>query len=343
MQVSLEDVAKRAGVARSTVSRVLNGSGGATISQATQERVRQLAQELGYRPNRMAQRLRKGQADTIGLIVPHLRNPFFVEVVVWCQRFLSEKGLNTVLYPTMLEDWGGATEYHLSRWDVDGILYYGSPTDSIQEFLGESGSVSIPTVYLGHLHQNEPDALAVALDVEELGRLAGAHLSERGHARRNAGVWCLSPSQDEIVIRDARAFGLERFCQEQAIPFSLATSNDTSDGLRGLGFSIGLRILALPTQARPGGVFCHNDLIAVGCLCALRRGGVKIPEEIALIGCDALPEGRFQELSLTTLRHPIPTMCQQAVERLFGLVQGEPMPQPRQIILTPELVQGHTT
>jgi hypothetical protein len=132
----------------------------------------------------------------------------------------------------MLEDWGGAT-------------------DSIQ----------------GYLHENEPDALSVALAIEELGRLAGAHLSERG----------------------------------------------------------------------------HNDLIAVGCLCALRRGGVKIPEEIALIGCDALPEGRFQEFSLTTLRQPIPTMCQQAVERLLGLMQGEPGPQPRQIVLTPELVQGHTT
>ncbi len=343
MQVSLEDIARGAGVARSTASRVLNGSGGATISQATQERVRRLAQELGYRPNRMAQRLRKRQADTIGLIVPHLRNPFFVEVVVWCQRFLSERGLNTVLYPTMLEDWGGATEYHLSRWAVDGILYYGSPTDSIQKLLGESGDASIPTVYLGHLHESEPEALAVALAVEELGRLAGVHLYERGHARRNAGVWCLSPPRDGVAIRDARACGLERFCQEREIPFSLVTGNDISDGLRGLGFSLGLQILALPAQARPGGIFCHNDLLAVGCLCALRRGGVNIPEEIALIGCDALPEGRFQELSLTTLRQPISTMCQQAVERLFGLMQSEPLPQPRQIILTPELVQGHTT
>jgi LacI family transcriptional regulator len=343
MQVSLEDVAKRAGVARSTVSRVLNGSGGATISQATQERVRRLAQELGYRPNRLAQRLRKGQADTVGLIVPHLRNPFFVEVVVWCQRFLSERGLNMVLYPTMLEDWGGATEYQLSQWAVDGILYYGGPTDSFQGLLGKSGSASLPTVYLGHLHESDPEAIAVALAKEELGHLAGAHLSERGHARRNAGVWYLSPPQERAVIRDGRAYGLECFCQENEIPFSVVTSNDTSDGLRGLGFSIGLQILALPTQARPGGIFCHNDLIAVGCLCALRRGGAKIPEEIALVGCDALPEGRFQELSLTTLRQPISTMCQQAVERLIALVQGEPGPQPRQIILTPELVQGHTT
>ncbi|WP_309717493.1 LacI family DNA-binding transcriptional regulator [Armatimonas sp.] len=343
MQVSLEDIAQRAGVARSTVSRVLNGSAGATIALATQDRVRAIADELGYRPNRFAQRLRKQQLDTVGLVVPHLRNPYFVEVVVWCQRYLSEQGFNTVLYPTMLEDWGGVTEYNLAQWAVDGVLYYGGPQDSICQLLGEALGPQMPTVYLGHLHTDEPGALAVALDQEAIGRLVGEHLLAQGHATRNAGVWCLSPPQEGVPVRDARAVGLERFCTENQLNFTLVTGSDTRDGLRGLGYALGQRVLALPESQRPGGIFCHNDLIGVGCLCALRRAGVVLPSAIGLVGCDDLPEARYQELPLTTIRQPIPEMCRLAVAKLLSQLRNESISVPTQLTLQPELVLGMTT
>jgi LacI family transcriptional regulator len=314
MAISIRDVAAKAGVSVGTVSHVLNGNAAARIAPHTQERVRLAARDLGYRPNRVARSLGRRRSDTIGLLVGGLRNSFFVEILETVESLAREIGYHVLLEAAPSRK--GSVVGHIAAqdyWPVDGVLMWSPPDRTLTDILGVPYS-NTPVVYLGTSRTDATDW--VGIDCEAGGRLAGELLLSRG-CRRPA---YLSPFAFHIApYEETRNIGFKAVCQAAGVvPTMMLTSEET----RAAGVRAGEQIAALPKNERPDGLFCHNDMIAIGVCCALRRAGLRLPEDIAVVGFDGVEEGLFLEIPLTTVELPIPELCRQGLNRLIHKLGG---------------------
>ncbi|MDR3707199.1 MAG: LacI family DNA-binding transcriptional regulator [Capsulimonadaceae bacterium] len=347
MPVSLTDVAVRAGVARGTVSSVLNNrSAQARISPRTQERVRTAAAELGYRPNRLAQGLGKGRTNIIGLMIPGLRNPFFLSLLEAAEERAFRDGCDVLPDSAFQLRAAFNAEGKLSGWPVDGVLIWVHPDRSLSDFLGPWVQ-NIPVVYLGYRRNDDSDY--VAIDREGGVRTAMEHLRERGYRR----IAYLYPWHD-LQPEDSRYIVYEQLCREFGVcpeKIALETLNTqmrhspiTQAGLREAGLTTGLSIAARPKSDMPDAIVCHNDLVAIGLFNGLRRGGITVPDDIAIVGFDGIEEGQYLDKPLTSVESPGLRLIESAMdilrERLDGFGADRP---PRQIVLPSTLRIGQTT
>jgi LacI family transcriptional regulator len=181
MPVSLRDVAEKAGVARGTVSYVLNNRGKeARISIDTQERIRRIARELGYQPNRLAQSLGKRHSNIIGVMIPGLRNPFFLDVIETAEACALKAGFDVLPDSAFLMRSAINAQVKLAGWPVDGVLIWTRPEHTISEYLG-AWSDGAPVVYLGYERDDGSDY--VALDRKGGVRRLMEHLRDRGYRK----------------------------------------------------------------------------------------------------------------------------------------------------------------
>lgn len=337
MAISIREVAAQAGVSLGTVSSVLNGNVQARIGRVTQERVRRVAAELGYAPNRFARSLGRNRTDTIGLMVSGLRNPFFLELMVTAEEQAQAAGFDVLTDDAFLTR--PAASGKLRGWPVDGILMWATEEQTLQQHLGAQID-STPVVYLGY--ERMDGASYVALDhyggartlmehLVELGRQRIAYLTPHRQAQTGGGV-------------DARRRAYEDVCRQQGQPplYPELVGPEqyapvTQGGWREIGFLTGLALAAAPD--RPDAVFCHNDILAIGFYHGLLRGGLQVPSDIAVAGFDGVPEGMYLDKSLTTVVSPVKELCATAL----ALLTGSPNAGPRQIVLPTLLRVGETS
>ncbi|MBC8104498.1 MAG: LacI family DNA-binding transcriptional regulator [Cytophagales bacterium] len=335
MSVSIRELAEKAGVSPGTVSHVLNGNTAARIAPATQDRVRRAAEEMGYRPNRMARSLGRRRTDTIGLLISGLKNPFFVEIMETAERLAMNAGYSVQLdsAPSINGTFGGHSK--LSGWPVDGAIMWGIGSENIATYLEQQDS-SIPVVYLGAARSGATDW--VSFDYFEGGRLAMEHLIGRGRRR--------------IALVSPYAFGEDRHEEPRHAAYMDAcrrtgqTPNvllTDAEETRQAGLRIAERIAALPAGERPDALFCHNDMIAIGVYCGLLRGGIRVPEDVAVVGFDGVVDGQFLERPLTTIRTSGEDLCRHAFDILSLRLRGDRETPPRQIVLPTELTIGGTS
>ena len=348
MPVSLREVAERAGVARGTASSVLNNrSAEARISEETQERVRRIAAEMGYQPNRLAQGLGKGRTNIIGLMIPGLRNPFFLSLLEIAEERALRSGYD-VLADTAFQIRASLNlQGKLSGWPIDGILIWVTPQQTLSTYLG-AWTKDIPVVYLGYPREDGSDF--VAIDRAAGVRQAMEHLRERGY-RRIAYLYPWTDLQPEDVRYTLYAAlcaesGLtpERIALEQLEQQS-DMSAITQAGLREAGLKTGLTLASRVASDRPDAVICHNDLVAIGLFSGLRRAGLSVPEDIAVVGFDGIDEGHYLEKSLTTVVSPGAEMIDGALEMLARrLSAGASLAGEQQGLVLPSILRiGGTT
>jgi LacI family transcriptional regulator len=286
--ITTHDVARRAGVSQATVSMVMGNNPRARVAQATRERVLRAAEELGYRPNLLARGLVRGRSYAIGVVVPDLSNPFFLDVVTGVQRVAAETGYAVLAADT--RDASAARQVELLRGrQVDGVILDGL------------GASSIPADALGGaavvLVDEPPDRWpGVASDALAAGRLAAEHLLGLGHRE----VAFIGPASDVHGFR-MRERGFFQALRE-------AGADIVSERLRRVpptlaGGQSAMRAL-LSLRARPTAVFCANDLLGVGALKACLSAGVKVPDELSIIGCDDVELARVVTPELTTVAVP---------------------------------------
>lgn len=348
MAVSLREVAARAGVARGTVSSVLNNRAAEVrISAETQARIRRAADELGYRPNRLAQGLGRGRTNVVGLMIPGLRNPFFLSLLEIAEERAFQAGYD-VLPDTAFQM---RASYHtrgkLSGWPVDGILIWVPPTETLSDYLGP-WTADVPVVYLGYRREDETDF--VAIDREGGVRQVMGHLRERGYRR----IAYLYPWTDLQPV-DSRYGAYAAVCAEtgQEPEKILLEPLDTQDrmspitqaGLREAGLKTGLSLAARPVGERPDALVCHNDLVATGVFHGLRRGGLSVPEDMAVTGFDGIDEGLYLDKPLTTVVSPGAELIEAAFHALIrrlSMADGTKL-SPEQIVLPSVLRVGQTT
>ncbi|HEX8359974.1 MAG TPA: LacI family DNA-binding transcriptional regulator, partial [Longimicrobium sp.] len=268
--ITTHDVARHAGVSQATVSLVLGGNPRARVAAATRERVLRSAEELGYRPNFLARGLVRGRSYAIGVVVPDLSNPFYLDVVTGVQRVAAEAGY--VVLPGDTREVSAARHLEALRArQVDGLILDGLGASSLP-----ADALSGTEVVL----VDEPPERwpGVASDALEAGRLAAEHLLGLGHRR----LAFMGPASDVHGFRmrergffaALRGAGVEvRSEWVRRTPPTIAGGQRTMRAL-------------LTAKLRPTGVFCANDLLAAGALKATLASGLSVPGDLSLVGCD---------------------------------------------------------
>ena len=340
MPTSIGDVARHAGVSPSTVSHVLNGNVRARIAAKTQERIRQAAAELDYQPNRMARSLGRRRTDTLGLMIQGLQNPFYVQILENVEHIALEAGYQVLVDAAAWKPRNHAQQAKLRGWPMDGALMWAQPMHTAQDYFGPQyeESEQFPVVYLGGQPRTD-DRASVIFDAYGGACAAMEYLVERGY-RRIAYVF-----PHDWVLRqpdEPRHRAYREVCAASGIVPQLLLMEQPEE-TRQSGLVMGLALAAMPAETRPQAVLCFNDVIAQGVLFGLRRAGLRVPEDVAIVGFDGLLESQWLDVPLTTVRLPADQMCHEALRVLLERISGGQDTPPQQVVVPARLIVGGTT
>ncbi|HEY8348087.1 MAG TPA: LacI family DNA-binding transcriptional regulator [Symbiobacteriaceae bacterium] len=331
MAVTIKDVAREAGVGLATVSRVLNNSG--PVSPETRERVLAAARALGYVPNLHARSLVSRATGTVGLIIPDITNPFFPAVTRGVEDAASQAGYTVFLCNTDNDPAKEETDVRkLRERCVDGIIFVGSQARRKRlERLLQDG---IPVVVTDR-EVPDLDADSVLVDNNWGARAAVRHLIDLGHTRiaHAAGHRQTPTGQDRYA-------GYCAALEEAGLP--------VDESLVFWGeFTIESGIQAgqvlLGRSPRPTAVFAGNDLIALGVIRAAREAGLRVPEDLSVVGFDDIPLAALVSPPLTTVRQPAYEMGRLAMTMLLERMSGRVTGAGRHHVFRPELILRGST
>lgn len=327
---TMSDVAQAAGVDVSTVSRALNERTAGMLRPETVERVLVAAEELGYRPNALARGLRTQRSHTIGMIIPDLTNPFFPPIVRGLEDVLGGSGYTLILANTdndpRREELGLSS---LVGRQVDGLLLATSHID--RRGLDAARVGDLPVVLVNRRGSDESIPAAVPDDHAGVA-LVVDHLAELGHAR----IAHVAGPQDTSTGHDrAEAFQLHAE-QRGLFDARLVVQADVYGVEHGYDACRELLERGHPITA----IFAANDLLAIGCLRALRERGTSVPGDVSLVGFNDMPLVDLIEPPLTTIRVPQYELGREAGRMLLDLVEHRPARDrgPPVHTLAPELV-----
>lgn len=312
MGASLRDVAARAGVSVKTVSNVVNSH--PHVSEKMRTHVQLMLDEMGYQPNLHARRLRSGRSGIIALALPSLGVPYFAELAGAVFRAAEGHGIQV-----LIEQTGGEREREkdaltgLRTGLIDGVLL--SPL-SLRSADLESSPQHIPTVLLGE-QLSGVSADHVAVDNVAAAREATEHLITLGR-RRIALVGAQDESTRGMVSLRIRGW------QEALSAAGLWAQPHWQQPTKGFGRYDGFLAVneMLDAGRHPDGVFCVNDLLAVGALRALALRGVRVPEDVAVCGFDDSEEGWYATPSLTSVSPDKEAIAELGVQRLLERIAG---------------------
>ena len=320
----MKEVARAAEVSVATVSHVINRT--RFVSPALAERVRLAMQDLGYTPDATARSLRIRRTQTIGLLVPDNSNPFFAELSQVIEEAGFEAGYTTIL-GNSAEQADRERRYveALVAKRVDGLIIAPSRDDdgTLEAILAPS---KVPVVVIDrdvHL----PGADVVLYDSEAGSHAATRYLLGLGHRRIS---FVAGPADVEPAAARLRGF-LRALAEAGVAPGAVV---DADFHYRG-GLAAADRLLA--SGERPTAIFAANDLMAAGVLRALAARGLRVPDDISVVGFDDAPLAEMVSPALTTVRQPLQEMAQTAVSMLLQRIGGE-SGGPRRRVLTTELV-----
>lgn len=312
--VTMKDVARRAGVSSATVSHVINET--RFVSDELKARVYQAMRELNYHPDAIARSLRRRRTQNIGMIVPDISYPFLAEVARGVEEAGFELGYNVILCDSDgdLEREANYIEL-LQEKKVDGIVFVaaGESSSHVQALI-EQG---IPVVVCDReLAGVEVDT--VIADNVESGYQATKYLISLRHRRIGciAGPW-------ELEISNKRLEGYRQALEEHGLPFREELIVHSDFQCRG-GYQAMRELLALDEP--PTAVFACNDLMAIGAICAASQKKLRIPRDVAIIGCDDIAPASFTNPSLTTIAQPKREMGAAAVEMLVERIRDKSKP-----------------
>lgn len=324
---TLLDVAREAGVSPSTVSRILNGT--AKVSDEKRQAVMAAIARTGFAPNQMAQGLKKGRSHTIGIVVQDISSPFFDETLRGVDDGLKDTGYASVI---VSGHWDAQEEAARIRLllarKVDGIILLSGrmADEAVLQFARQRPIVSTGrALKTGH-------ALGFKLDNEYGAWLAMRHLLELGHRR----IAFVCGPEDNVDAAE-RLQGYRRALEEAGIkadPRLIVQGNfHENSGLLAASH-------LLDSQQQFTAVFAANDLSAYGVRLCLYRKGIRVPDDVSLVGFDDLPGSAYTTPPLTTIRQPLYDMGRIATHSLLRLINGEPA----QAAIPPlELVVRETT
>ncbi|MFE5646574.1 LacI family DNA-binding transcriptional regulator [Rhodococcus sp. NPDC056516] len=327
MAITSRDVARLAGVSQPTVSRALRGD--PRVATETRMRVESAVAALGYVPSEAGRSLVTRTTKRVGIVVSDLTNPFYPHLIGPLHDTLEKHGYRMMVF-TERSDSQISIE-QLVDGSVDGLVLLTSNVGS--ELPTELNRRRIPFVFLNR-ESGQGLGDAAVVDNQLGGRIAAARLTALGH-RRIAGIFGpleTSTGRDRemgfrLELADA-GIGLVPDLTRHG-PFEFKT-----------GYQAMTELLALPEP--PTAVFCGNDVVAIGAVNAALSKGVRIPDEVSLIGFDDIPMAAWEVFRLTTIGHDLEKMAAAAAQLLVERLRGGVDSSPRRVVLEPQLIERST-
>ncbi len=308
MAVTLREVALRAGVSRSAVSRAYTP--GASVSAKTRAAIAKAASDLGYSPSALASGLSTGRTQLIGLVSNNFHNPAFLEVFDQFTRGLQDRGLRPLLVNLSGGMDQGAAVQMLRRYSVDGVILASSTLSP--EFADSFRAAGIPVVHSFGRWSARPVVNLVGVDNRACGRLAAQTLLDRGYRRIAflGGPEAATSTQDRLAgfIEMAGQGGGAR----PLISFASAYSFDA-------GRAEMQRLLALGPPA--GAYFCGDDILSIGALSALADAGLRVPQDVGVLGMNDIEMAGWSNINLTTIRQPIAEMIEASIDLVVAAIK----------------------
>ena len=308
MEVSIKDIAKAAGVSPSTVSRALSDH--PRISDETKERIRRLAQEMGYTPSLLARSLVTRDTATIGVVITMASDPFLTHLVTSIEEVAQEQGYSVLMSSSYLDpdrELEVVGAFHGRR--TRGIIVIGSQVDT--GYLQLRDRFPLPVV----LTNCRTYPYSVSTDNVAGARRAVEHLVQLGHRR----IAYIANRCTQRSNRD-RLTSYQQVLAANGIPVNEDLIIEGDGTLQ--GGNAAARILLSRTHP-PTAVFCFNDMTAIGVLSGLQQAKIQVPEEISVVGFDDVEFAAHCYPRLTTIRQSTDLMGQRLIHMLLELIQGQ--------------------
>lgn len=316
--ISIQDIARAAGVSHATVSRALRNS--PLISAEVRTRIHQLAQEMGYTPNAVAQSLKEQRSNTIGLVVTSIADPFYGRLTRGVDDVARQAGMDVFLgvsYNDAQQELAVIESFHRRR--VDGIITASSRLTD--EHADQLARIGVPIVFVNRQSEDDLQGFHVVhTDSYGGARQAVSHLLALGHSaiaylgatnrpasnRQRKQGYCDALAAAGITMQDGWI--------QEASPERRSYSDDVADGQE-----LMLRALRAGVTA----AFCYNDMHAVGALMTCRKLGLNVPDQVSLVGFDDVEIAQYVTPPLTTVHQPKRRLGQLAVEMLLSLTEEQ--------------------
>ena len=315
-RVTLKDVAREANVPFTTASFVLNESG--SVSKDVSDRVRKVVKKLGYQPNQSAQAMRTGKTNTIGLILPGLSNPFFSELAASIEKAARHSG-----YSVFLVNSDGTTELEqesmgrLVQRGVDGVLWFpATQENAIKDYAND-----VPVVVMDRALDSYNRVIP---DHWRGGQLQAEHLLDHGHKRFGFVTGPLSVDN----MRNRRDGAVNAIEDKGEIVWQVENSF-----LRTLTPDVVKHLKHNNVDA----IVAGNDMMAIAIMQELTELGIRVPQDVSIVGFDDIPWCTAVTPPLTTIRMPLKKIGEEAMELLLALIQN-PESRKRQIVMDVDLI-----
>jgi LacI family transcriptional regulator len=311
--LTLEDIGRIAGVSRSTVSRVINDK--SNVNPAVRERVLAVIERTGYSPNVLARSLVSGRTGVIGLVIPSrvhslFEDPYFARLIQGISSASNAAGNTLSLFIFQNEEEEAALYPRVVKSGVlDGLIL--TATRMADPLLSRMAVGEIPLVIVGR-----PDIDGVSyVDADNRGggSTAAMHLADLGHRR----IGLISAPANTTAGLDRMSGFIEGLAQRGLVLHPELREDGDYSG------ESGYRAMQNLIPKRPDAVFAASDTMAAGALRALREAGIRVPEDMALMGFDGLPASERAVPPLTTIRQPVTETGARAVQMLNELINGE--------------------
>src|SRR5215204_6999955 len=328
-EVTIYDIAKRLKISPATVSRGLQDH--PAISKKTKKKILELVEEMGYRTNHFARNLRQQQTKTIGVIVHELNSSFITSVLAGIEKVTTEAGYDLIIaHSSESSTKEAANAKNLFHKRVDGLIASLSFDTTDLEHFKPFTEKGIPVIFFDRVEQDGNNTVVI-IDNAKCGYLATQHLIDQG-CKRIAHI----TSSLKRNVYSQRFKGYQDALFDHGIPLDekLLLVNDLSENA---GIEAALKILKM--KHRPDGIFITNDFVAAVCMRTLKENGIRIPEDMAIVGFNNDTISKLVEPALTTINYPGVDMGEIAARNLINHLKGiSNIHQTETIIIHSELI-----
>lgn len=307
MAPTLKDVAERAGVSTSAVSRTFTD--GASVSAKMRRKVEKAASDLGYSPNFLARSLTTRRTKLIGLVSDNFHNPIFLEVFDLFTRGLQDRGLRPLLVNLTDETDPEKSVQMLRQYSVDGVVVASStlPTSFAMAFR----NAGVPVVHSFGRNTSSAQVHVVGIDNVECGRMAARELVARNYKR----VAYMGGPETATSAQDRYTGFATEMAKHPEIEFTYTFAGAYTFGT---GRQEMLRLLGgTPAEA----YFCADDVLSIGALSAIRDTGLNMPGDIGIIGLNDMEMSGWEIINLTTIRQPIQQIVNSSIELMVAMLE----------------------